>query len=231
METAFLPFEVQQKMAMGSSDPHACKISMLWNWYTIDSCFLARSWHVTSRGMFAGTCIGVFFWVMAYCWYHRLVVEFDRSVAEYKQVKYENTVGIDAVKAAETNCCCDEDDENTEKEGSVDTDPTAASNELDTVKPGSNFFGPLATALSHSWLVPKKDANLVYPSAGEHVARSGLYLVEWTCSYLIMLMWMYYNGYLIITMILGYFFGQIFFNYAPLAVYTKRELSEFPIRF
>ena len=32
---------------------------MLWNWYTVDSCFIASSWHVTSRGAFAGSCIGV----------------------------------------------------------------------------------------------------------------------------------------------------------------------------
>lgn len=212
----YMPFEIQNKMDMSSSeDLHACKISMLWNWYTIDSCFLAKSWHVTSRGMFAGTCIGVFFWVMAYCWYHRFVVEFDRSVAEFKQVKYERTVG-------ETNdCCCEDDDDK-----AASSDNTA----VDVVKPGSNFFGPLVAALSHKWMIPKKDAGVVYPSAGEHVTRSGMYLVEWTCSYLIMLMWMYYNGYLIITMILGYFFGQLFFNYAPLAVYTRRELAEFPIR-
>lgn len=189
---------------------------MLWNWYTIDSCFLARSWHVTSRGMFAGTCIGVFFWVMAYCWYHRFVVEFDKSVADYKQAKYEQTVGADA--AAADACCCD-----AEKGSSQETP-------IDVVKPGANFFGPLAEALSHKWMVPVKDANVVYPSPAEHIVRSSFYLAEWTCSYLIMLMWMYYNGYIIITMILAYFFGQLAFNYAPLAVYSRRDLQEFPIR-
>jgi solute carrier family 31 (copper transporter), member 1 len=38
-------------------------------------------------------------------------------------------------------------------------------------------------------------------------------------------MWMYYNGYLIITMILGYFFGQLLFNYTPLAVMDTRAAS------
>src|SRR5438128_1500329 len=28
---------------------------MLWNWYTIDSCFLASSWKITSTGAFAGS--------------------------------------------------------------------------------------------------------------------------------------------------------------------------------
>lgn len=32
---------------------------MLWNWQTIDSCFLSESWHVKSRGAFAASCLGV----------------------------------------------------------------------------------------------------------------------------------------------------------------------------
>jgi copper transporter 1 len=39
----------------------ACKISMLYNWYTVDSCFLAKSWHVHTLAQFAGSVIGVFF--------------------------------------------------------------------------------------------------------------------------------------------------------------------------
>ena len=34
---------------------------MIWNWNTIDTCFIDESWHVKSNGMFAGSCIGVFF--------------------------------------------------------------------------------------------------------------------------------------------------------------------------
>ncbi len=51
---------------------------MLWNWYTVDSCFIARSWHVTSKGAFAGSCIGVIFLVIALELLRRLQREFDR---------------------------------------------------------------------------------------------------------------------------------------------------------
>lgn len=34
-------------------------MQMLWNWYTVDSCFISRTWRITSKGMFAGSCIGV----------------------------------------------------------------------------------------------------------------------------------------------------------------------------
>ncbi|KAH8882527.1 Ctr copper transporter [Thozetella sp. PMI_491] len=32
---------------------------MLWNWNTIDACFLSPSWRITSNAMFAGSCLGV----------------------------------------------------------------------------------------------------------------------------------------------------------------------------
>ncbi|TPX14738.1 uncharacterized protein E0L32_005133 [Thyridium curvatum] len=60
-------------MAMGG-----CKISMLWNWNTVDSCFISESWHVTSRGMFAGSCVGVILLVMTLEALRRSVKEFDR---------------------------------------------------------------------------------------------------------------------------------------------------------
>ena len=51
---------------------------MLWNWYTIDSCFLSATWHVTSSGMFAGSCIGVILLTMSLEFLRRCVKEYDR---------------------------------------------------------------------------------------------------------------------------------------------------------
>jgi solute carrier family 31 (copper transporter), member 1 len=51
---------------------------MLWNWYTIDACFLSRTWHVRSAGAFAGSCIGVILLVTALELLRRSQREFDR---------------------------------------------------------------------------------------------------------------------------------------------------------
>lgn len=51
---------------------------MLWNWYTIDACFLSKTWHVRSTGAFAGSCIGVIFLVMSLEFLRRVQREFDR---------------------------------------------------------------------------------------------------------------------------------------------------------
>lgn len=221
----FLPMEAQAKMDMSSSatSAHSCKISMLWNWYTIDSCFLARSWHVKTRGMFAGTCIGIFFLVIAYCWFHRFIVEYDNAIVEYKEKKYH----LDAcTSCCGPNGCGDEDDSSSSerKESSSDMVNTNI-NEPVVKRPGSDFWTPLKNTFSHKWFFAwmKKTEAEIYPNPIEHIGRSGLYLMEWTVSYIIMLIWMYYNGYLIITMILGYFFGQLIFNYTPLTIVNKRD--------
>jgi hypothetical protein len=57
-------------------------VSMLWNWYTVDACFLANSWHVKSRGMFAGSVIGVFFLVIAIEAVRRAGREYDRRLVQ-----------------------------------------------------------------------------------------------------------------------------------------------------
>ncbi|WWC92619.1 uncharacterized protein L201_007578 [Kwoniella dendrophila CBS 6074] len=61
-------------------DSHACKISMLWNWYTIDSCFLSSTWHVRSKGGFAGSVIGVFILCIAIEFVRRVGREYDRRL-------------------------------------------------------------------------------------------------------------------------------------------------------
>ncbi|KAL2257091.1 hypothetical protein VTK26DRAFT_677 [Humicola hyalothermophila] len=63
----------------GDANP-ACKIDMLWNWHTIDACFLASSWHVTSHGAFAASCIGVVLLVVALEALRRLGKEYDAHI-------------------------------------------------------------------------------------------------------------------------------------------------------
>ncbi|RAH65260.1 copper transporter family protein [Aspergillus aculeatinus CBS 121060] len=47
-----------------SSNSSACSVTMLWNWTTIDACFLSSTWHITTAGQFAVSCIGVAFLVV-----------------------------------------------------------------------------------------------------------------------------------------------------------------------
>lgn len=59
---------------------------MLWNWYTIDACFLSSSWHITSNGQFAATCIGIAAIVVLLEFFRRLGKEYDSYlVRQYKR--------------------------------------------------------------------------------------------------------------------------------------------------
>ncbi|KAI6360461.1 hypothetical protein MCOR25_006747 [Pyricularia grisea] len=66
--------------AAGSNTPD-CKISMLWNWHTIDACFISTDWRITSTATFAGSCIGVILLVVCLEALRRSVKEFDRLLA------------------------------------------------------------------------------------------------------------------------------------------------------
>lgn len=68
-----------------------CKISMLWNWNTVDSCFIASSWRITSKGMFAGSCIGVILLVMSLELLRRSVKEWDRYLLRQHATKHQES--------------------------------------------------------------------------------------------------------------------------------------------
>lgn len=73
-----------------------CKISMLWNWNTIDTCFIAKSWHIRSTGMFAGSCIGVILLVLSLEFLRRAGKEYDR----YLLAQHTRSLGQAATSTA-----------------------------------------------------------------------------------------------------------------------------------
>lgn len=63
---------------------------MLWNWYTVDACFLSSTWHVKSKAQFAGSVIGVCLLVMAIEGVRRLGREYDRRLLRSRNDAIEN---------------------------------------------------------------------------------------------------------------------------------------------
>jgi solute carrier family 31 (copper transporter), member 1 len=76
---------------------------MLWNWYTVDSCFISATWHVTSSGMFAGSCIGTILLVMLLEFLRRTVKEYDRFLIR----QHEHSAAAVANSAASVNKSAD----------------------------------------------------------------------------------------------------------------------------
>lgn len=168
-----------------SASSNACKISMLWNWNTIDSCFLARSWHVKSSGGFAGSCVGVFFLVLASQWLHRFCREYDSAIIRKNLNSFLQ-----------------------------ESDHTSSLYQSKEILAPSKPRYPLLYAVSHQWLFSNFNSQLrIIPSLFEHLVRTILFTLEWGTSYIIMLLFMYYNGYIIISCILGALFGRFIFTF------------------
>ncbi|KAI1370514.1 Ctr-domain-containing protein [Hypoxylon crocopeplum] len=161
---------------MSGDGSNACKISMLWNWYTVDSCFLSSSWHNTSSGMFAGSCIGVIFFTMSLEFLRRSVKEYDRYLIR-KHASAAVHVSISSPKDGD------------------DKDAAGASTPVQqgVVQPGG-----------------------FRPTVLEQSVRALLHMVQFAVAYLIMLLAMYYNGYIIICIFIGAYIGAFVFHWEHL---------------
>ncbi|KAI1655337.1 Ctr-domain-containing protein [Daldinia decipiens] len=145
-----------------------CKISMLWNWETIDACFLSETWQVKSRGGFAGLCIGAVLLV--------ILLEFLRRASRiYDQHLIRQHIRATSALAA-----------------------TTVNNSSDTTN-GALIAKEGTTALVR--VTPFR------PKLWQQAIRASLHTLHFALAYWIMLLAMYYNGYVIICIILGAFIG------------------------
>ncbi|QDS69271.1 hypothetical protein FKW77_002244 [Venturia effusa] len=190
-------------MDMGASGAKPCKISMTWNWYTIDSLlltgFLAKSWHINTSAQFAGTCIGVILMVVLLEALRRLSKEYDalilREHMSKKQLPQPGTSVVthneDAARTA-TN--------NTEQSASVG-------------KKASNFA--ILRRLSAPFAAT---ATSFRPSLIQQCIRAFVHMLQFGLAYFVMLMAMYYNGYVIICIIIGAFIGYFIFSWQSIQI-------------
>lgn len=127
----------------------------MWNWYTIDACFLTPSWRIRNGGMFAATCVGVALLVVALEFFRRLGKEYDALIIrQFRQNLASKTVPIQTVET-----------------------------------PAVAVFR--ATPL-------------------QQFTRAVLHATVFGLAYIIMLLAMYYNGYIIMSIVVGAGLGKFF---------------------
>ncbi|KAM0792323.1 hypothetical protein ACM66B_005007 [Microbotryomycetes sp. NB124-2] len=144
-------------MGGSSSGVAACKISMLFNWYTIDACFLTEQWHVRSVGDFVGSLLGVFFMVVTLEAVRRIGRNYDRAI---KRTYYAQ-------------------------------EKLVAQQLIDKGEPGI--------------VLPFR------PTTTQHFVRSALYFVNYSTSFILMLLGMYFNIPLLFAIFLGGGVGYMLF--------------------
>ncbi|KAJ2895706.1 fungal-specific transcription factor domain-containing protein [Zalerion maritima] len=147
-------------MDMESESMGGCKISMLWNWYTIDACFLTSSWHVKSGGAMAASCIGVMLLTVCLEGLRRLGKEYDGSISRQFNAK-----------AAE------------------DTKPVSSDSSTNGDSSGARTLVFRASPL-------------------QQLARAVIHAATFGVAYIIMLLAMYFNGYIIICIFIGAGIGK-----------------------
>ncbi|KAI0595465.1 Ctr-domain-containing protein [Biscogniauxia sp. FL1348] len=181
-------------MDMGGSDAGpSCKISMLWNWNTIDACFLSSSWHVTSPGMFAGSCIGVILLTMSLELLRRAVREYDRYLVRKH---------APAVPAA-SGCA-----------GLIGSQAPTKANSTST-----------STTIHQT----VKRFTKAKPSMLEQSIRALLHTIQVAVSYFVMLLAMYFNGYIIISIFIGAYLGAFVFHWETLEERDATNASKEPV--
>ncbi|RPA80863.1 Ctr-domain-containing protein [Ascobolus immersus RN42] len=186
-ETVATAATTAAKMAKGHGGmgytPGTCRISMLWNWYVIDSCFISRTWHNKTTAMFAGSCIGVVIICIILEFVRRVQREYDRAIVRQWTEKQACSLSQSASEEGAAN-----------------------------LKTGTLVLGKsLATPLTFR------------PTFMQQFIRALLYVVQFWAAYLIMLLAMYYNGYIIICILIGVFLGHFIFGYDNITIGGKQE--------
>ncbi|KAL3438212.1 Ctr copper transporter family-domain-containing protein [Aspergillus tetrazonus] len=152
-------------MDMSSSATNAsCSVEMLWNWNVIDSCFLSSTWHVTTKGMFAVSCIGVALLGVA--------LEFLRRVSKDYEESLQRQFQRHAIAQLDDPLVC----------------------------------GVPASVVTYR------------ASPLQQIIRAVLHVAQFGVAYITMLIAMYYNGYMIISIFIGAFLGKLFFDWGQYKV-------------
>lgn len=196
---------------MGSSDGPACKISMLWNWNVENACFLADSWHITSRGMFAGTCIGIIALVVALEFVRRIHREYDRYIVrQWKIVQH----GLDATAVTGTGATTVADHHSTSSNTSFVEKLSAKVRTLN---------GPLISNRRMGILGASDE--VFSPTLFQQLVRSLFYAVTAGAGYIVMLLLMYFNGYIFFCVLIGTMIGYFFFESDVVATANQKLVT------
>ena len=139
--------------------------------------FIARSWRITSKGMFAGSCIGVILLVILLEFLRRAGKEYDRYIVQQYLASHA---------------------------------PTAPAAPVASSASSDNSKTPVTTT------VPT--AQKFRPSVLQQAIRALLHMLQFAVAYFVMLLAMYYNGYIIICIFIGAYLGYFIFGWESFSV-------------
>lgn len=176
---------------------------MLWNWYTIDACFLHQSWQITTRGAFAATCIGIMLMVVMLEFLRRLAKEYDEwIVRDFRRrsaliSEQQRCLRQQQGQRQASPSTCGTADAAAKTAGLLATTPVVT-----TGKRRGGYMGSSKTTMTTTTTLKFRASPL------QQLIRALIHAVMFGLGYLIMLLAMYYNGYVLISIWIGALLGK-----------------------
>ena len=172
---------------------------MLWNWNTVDACFISSSWRVTSSAMFAGSCIGAVLLVVALELLRRAVKEYDALLVRQHRARLAGRAPATAPAAAGQQPKAASSLSSEELVAATVEEPGFRPNVFQQAVRAFLHMLQFAVAYFVMLSVPPSPQPRVVPVLSE---LTGLYRLA-----------MYYNGYIIICIFIGAFLGAFLFQW------------------
>lgn len=161
--------------------------------------FISSQWRITSKSMFAGSCIGVILLVMSLEFLRRMTREYDRYVMA-ERMRYMRRLGRSSSSS---------------KNGLVE-EVAESTNSADHQADGKT--GLMARS---SGSKAKTGVVMIRPTLLQQLIRAGLHMITFAVAYFVMLLAMYYNGYFIICILIGAFIGAFIFSWETVGAENK----------
>ncbi|KAH6692970.1 Ctr copper transporter family-domain-containing protein, partial [Verticillium dahliae] len=155
-----------------------CQMEMIWNWNTVGSCFLAKSWYIRTEGMMVASSIGVALLAVTLELCRRACKEYDASIV----AQMERSV-------------------------------TAATLTNPSLLPPSSRSSPTVRILS------------LRVSPLQQAIRSLMYAITFSVAYIVMLLVMSFNGYIIVAIFVGAGLGKFLTDWMVVKVAMKHEFA------
>ena len=173
---------------------------MLWNWETIDACFLTEKWRIRSQGGFAGLCIGVILMVVLLEALRRAAKVYD----SYLNEQHRRSVAMATVH----------DDSSSAGNGNGNGNATAKGPEEQSIEGPASLMMIAKGQRRRQMLDYSCSSHEPFrPTVAQQAVRALLHTLHFALAYWIMLMAMYYNGFIIICIIIGGFVGSFVFQW------------------
>lgn len=156
--------------------------------------------------MFAGSCIGVIFLVISLAALRRFHKAYDASVARSFHLRYRTVAHV-----RDTAIRINPRDRPVSQKDPPTGEQFGTSESIGEVARS----GGIAILHPTMWqqMGRKTGHGVARPTIWQQLIRAGLYTVEFAVAYFVMLLAMYFNGYIIISILIGAFLGSLAFDW------------------